>query len=120
MPTSDDRPGVANRMQPERAARDAFNHIWMDHEEKCWHCEEPTRWVELAFETALHPGPCTDAKYRELADADAEAERQVAESWAQLPRGTRKEEFGQVHEWTGSVWRHVSKSELDAERWRRL
>lgn len=117
MTSDDERPGVTNRMQPERApARDAFNHIWMDDDEPCWHCDEPTKWRELAFEAPLHPGPCTDAKYRELADADAEAERHVAESWADLPRGTRKTEFGSTYEWTGKLWRLVPRSELETER----
>lgn len=33
--------------------------------------------------------------------------------------GERRTQFGSVHEWTGSVWRHVPHSELDRDAWRR-
>lgn len=35
----------------------------------CWHCELPTRFVDLAFEARLHPGLCTDVKWDEYFQA---------------------------------------------------
>jgi len=42
----------------------------------CWHCGQPTRFVEVAFEAPLHPGACEEAKDREYWDALAEQHRQ--------------------------------------------
>lgn len=53
----------------------------------------------------------------EHAKAMAEALRWYADN--ATPRGTRKVEFGQTMEWTGSTWRHVTRAELDREAYRR-
>lgn len=29
---------------------------------KCWHCGKDTRFVDMGFETYLHPGACDEAK----------------------------------------------------------
>jgi len=29
----------------------------------CWHCEKPCSWVDLDFQTTLHPGRCSQAKW---------------------------------------------------------
>lgn len=105
-------------------ASDGFNHVWLDEERPCWDCGEPTRWCELAFEAPLHPGPCTDRKYRELEEADRQAEENQAarekERLERLPEviepGTRKTENGQTLQWTGALWRLVPASELDTEK----
>jgi hypothetical protein len=39
--------------------------IWVPYSRPCWHCQESTTWVDLAFETPLHPGPCSQAKWDE-------------------------------------------------------
>ena len=44
---------------------DTSNHLYVGTAHPCWHCDEPTRWAELSFETAICPGACTDAKWRE-------------------------------------------------------
>lgn len=99
--------------QPSEAA----NHIWTDDEQKCWDCGYPTRWVELAFEAPLHPGECTDRKYRELKDADRQAAAQLS-TCEELNPGDRKVEFGSTYQWTGAAWRLVPRSELETEKWR--
>lgn len=40
-------------------------------ERPCWHCGEPTTFVEINFEAPLHPGPCTDQKEVEYWQATA-------------------------------------------------
>jgi hypothetical protein len=99
---------------------EATNHVWTDEERECWHCAEPTKWLELAFEAPLHPGPCTDAKYEELAEADRQAAERLAADQAEQPaRGTRKTENGQTMEWTGAFWKVVTRAELEREARRR-
>lgn len=44
---------------------DTYDHLKMTVALPCWHCGVPTPWVELNFESALHPGPCTLAKWAE-------------------------------------------------------
>lgn len=44
--------------------------IWTPYEKPCWHCGEPTTWVDLDFEAPLHPGRCSEAKWDEYAWAD--------------------------------------------------
>lgn len=39
----------------------------------CWHCDNPTLWLELAFEVPLHPGRCSDAKWAEYIRAEQAA-----------------------------------------------
>ena len=102
----------------------AANHVWTDDERPCWDCGEPTKWVELAFEAPLHPGECTDRKYRELEEADraaaAEADRrrdEAARAFETNPRpGDRKVENGVTMQWTGAFWRQVPRSELETEK----
>lgn len=107
---------------PERdPLGEAANHVWTDDEQRCWHCDQPTRWLELAFEAPLHPGECTRAKYRELAEADQAADEQIRAEWEKAgePRpGDRKEENGQTFQWTGAAWRFVPRSELEREKWK--
>lgn len=38
------------------------DHISVVEPGKCWHCEKPTRYVEVNFETYLCPGECTNSK----------------------------------------------------------
>lgn len=98
---------------------EAENHLWTDEERPCWHCELPTKWLELAFEAPLHPGECTQAKYAELAEADRQAAEEQERREREIPRGTRKVENGQTLVWTGIAWRLVPKSELEDEQRRR-
>lgn len=56
---------------------DTYNHIQGDWEQPCWHCGEPTKWLELSFEVALHPGPCTNAKWRQFVASLPEDERRL-------------------------------------------
>lgn len=39
--------------------------IWVPWTAPCWHCGQPTTWVDIDFETALHPGACSEAKWDE-------------------------------------------------------
>lgn len=47
--------------------------IWVPYELECWHCGEPCTWIDVDFETALHPGRCSQAKWDEYAWAYARA-----------------------------------------------
>lgn len=48
-------------------------HPWWEHRGiavahaigDCWHCHRPTRFIDLDFQTFLHPGACQDAKVNE-------------------------------------------------------
>lgn len=108
---------------PDEFNGEAANHIWTDNEEQCWHCGEPTKWRELAFEAPLHPGDCTRAKYQELAEADAAADAQIRAEWEKAGeprRGDRKvDNGGQTLEWTGAFWKVVTRAELENEARRR-
>lgn len=99
------------------------NHVEGSEELPCWHCEQPTRWLELAFEAPLHPGECTEAKYAELAEADRAADEAVDRAWEEAgqprPGERRTDPSGQTFQWTGAAWRFVPRSELEAEQWRR-
>ena len=95
-----------------------LNHVLGDDPQPCWHCGEPTQWLELSFETPLHPGGCTDAKWREYDEANREAIAQHERDQADTPVGTRRTENGLTVEWTGAAWRHVPRSEIDADQWR--
>lgn len=94
---------------------ETINHILCDDPAPCWHCGEPTQWVELSFETPLHPGSCSDAKWREFEQANAERVDAEAERQGDIPAGTRTTEHGMTMEWTGSMWRHVTRAELETE-----
>lgn len=48
---------------PCSATRD---HIEVDDLNPCWHCRVLTYFIELGFETRLHPGECSFAKWDEL------------------------------------------------------
>lgn len=39
--------------------------IWVPYEQPCWHCRQPTTWIDLDFEAALHPGECSETKWDE-------------------------------------------------------
>lgn len=52
---------------------DVSNHILGTEPRMCWHCDNPTLWLELAFEVPLHPGRCSDAKWAEYIRAEQAA-----------------------------------------------
>jgi hypothetical protein len=54
--------------------------LWMPFEQPCWHCGEPTTWIDIGFETALHPGECSETKWGEFW-------WQSRISWLQGPEG---------------------------------
>lgn len=60
--------GLASQAAPVARLAD---FIWTPYERPCWHCEEPTTWVDVGFEAPLHPGPCSEAKWGEYAWAEA-------------------------------------------------
>ena len=44
--------------------------MWVPYAQDCWHCGQPTTWIDLDFQTALHPGPCSASKWDEYAWAE--------------------------------------------------
>lgn len=58
----------------EHTLHTAFaNFIVQDRLEPCWDCGEPTCFIEINFEAALHPGACEARK-----DAEFWAAQQAA------------------------------------------
>ncbi len=47
--------------------------IWVPYESDCWHCGQPTTWIDIDFETALHPGRCSERKWDEYRWAEMHA-----------------------------------------------
>ncbi len=45
--------------------RDQGDNLWTPSWRPCWHCGEPTHFVEIHFEAPLCPGRCTDVKWEE-------------------------------------------------------
>jgi hypothetical protein len=64
--------------------------LWVPFAKPCWHCGEPTCWIDLAFETNLCPGRCSEKKYDEY-------EWQRLLSWLQGEEGQQWifENFGE-------------------------
>lgn len=60
--------GLASLASP---VRDLPGFVWMPFAGPCWHCDEPTTWLDVGFETRLHPGACSEAKWDEYAWAEA-------------------------------------------------
>jgi hypothetical protein len=56
----------------EIISRDSWRwqHIVIPEIRACWHCGAETRFVQVDFEAALHPGACTSAKWAEFDDAN--------------------------------------------------
>lgn len=103
-------------IDPAAAAWRCPGHCGREISEKfccpeCWdrlpveHRDEIRRWKRLG-DMVRYYGAQADAR-----------------GWfdAQLPAGHREFNVttGLTHQWTGSMWRLVPKSELDAEAWRR-
>ncbi|GJF04992.1 hypothetical protein [Pseudonocardia sp. D17] len=64
-----------------RAADRSGGRFLADQPERpCWHCGQPTRYVEINFEAPLHPGPCADQKEIEYWRATAEDHRPPRET----------------------------------------
>lgn len=37
------------------------NFIWGPIARECWACKQPTHYIEVNFESHMHPGLCEDA-----------------------------------------------------------
>lgn len=59
------------RRQCDRSGR----YTLADEPRPCWHCEQPTRFLEVNFEAPLCPGACTEAKEAEYWQALSEEHR---------------------------------------------
>ena len=57
--------------------------LWVPFEEECWHCGQPTTWVDIDFEARLHPGPCSERKWDEY-------------RWAEMAAYLRSDEFREL------------------------
>lgn len=59
------------RRQCDRSGR----YTLAEEARPCWHCEHPTRFLEVNFEAPLCPGACTEAKEEEYWHALADLHR---------------------------------------------
>lgn len=62
------------------------NFIRGTEAQPCWHCRQPTTWIEVNFEAHMHPGECEtwawaefdaasyDARHRPVWERDFDAE----------------------------------------------
>lgn len=59
--------------------------IWVPVERDCWQCGQPTTWIDLDFEAALHPGPCSERAWDEYRWAEMLASwEEHKEHWIRL------------------------------------
>lgn len=69
--------------------------IWVPYERDCWHCGEPTTWIDLDFETHLHPGRCSERKWDEYQWAEMNAQIKASMSdWVESVRDAWLEDDG--------------------------
>ena len=52
-------------MGGQEMVRQLGHFLWVPFEAECWKCGKPTTWIDLDFETALHPGPCSEKAWDE-------------------------------------------------------
>ncbi len=61
-------------LEPGEIEVQGLDHfIWVPYERDCWHCGQPTTWIDVDFEAALHPGRCSEAKWDEYRWAEMRA-----------------------------------------------
>lgn len=48
-------------------------HFWIWKPGRCWNCKWPCFWSEINFQTYIHPGKCSKAKWLEYDEAERDS-----------------------------------------------
>lgn len=56
---------LRDNMDRDVCVQGLWNFLWTRESKPCWHCGEPCNWIDIDFESSLHPGPCSRAKWDE-------------------------------------------------------